>query len=358
MVKLLVLHNKILPYREKIFELLDKHYDLTVAFSDPQSLNKNYNFKTIYTPGKWKGPFFIHDKSLNALCSQYEAVLTSLEVRSISIMGLSLVSRRKYSLTRWGIGVSASYASRYDENKRWDFLRYFFAKRADSIVFYSHYPVEKYVNAGFKRDKLFVANNTTPVSPNLNPEAKKESFLFVGTLYKEKGINILLEAYGALKDISEHDLPLLNIIGEGPERQFIEQWIKEHGMENKVFLHGAIFDDEILRTFYEKSIACVSPNQAGLSVLSSMGYATVFVTEKTAITGGEIFNITNMVNGILYEGGAAELTGKLKWIVDNKQKVIEMGKMAKEHYDQECTPEGLVNSLIEAVSYALKEKNK
>jgi glycosyltransferase involved in cell wall biosynthesis len=356
MIKLLIVYNKIWPYRERIFDIINEHFELTVAYTDLQFLNKDFSFKTIHTPGKWRGPFYFHDKSLRSICEQYDAVLALYEVRCVSIMALSLILRRKYSLTYWGIGVSASYKNRFDENKRWDCLRFFFGRKSDSIVFYSDYPVKKYVKAGFDRNKLFVANNTTNVSDNLNPNVKKESFLFVGTLYKQKGLEVLLSAYCALEGISRTDLPVLNIVGEGPERQFIEQWISENGMNDKVFLHGAIYDTEILRTFYEGAMVCISPNQAGLSVLTSMGYATAFVTEKNAITGGEIFNIENMINGIIYEGGAGELTATLQWIINNKEKVVEMGKMAKQHYDQSRTPQLMANSLMDAVKYALKEK--
>jgi glycosyltransferase involved in cell wall biosynthesis len=357
MMKLLIVYNKVWSYRVRVFEVINEHFDLTVAFTDPQFIDKKFPFKTIYTPGKNVGPFFIHNQSLKDLCSQYDAVLAYFDIRWLSIMRIGFF-RRKYSLTYWGIGVTASYKNRFDQSKKWDRLRYFFAKRADSLVFYSDYPINKFVKAGFDPKKLFVANNTTNVSANKNGEVKKESFLFVGTLYKQKGIEVLLEAYKNLNGIPRHQLPLLNIIGEGPERLYIEDWIKENDMQKNVFLHGAIYDVEELRHFYEKSIACISPNQAGLSVLTSMGYATVFVTEKNAITGGEIFNIKDKVNGIIYSGGVNELQEKLIWIITNKEKAIEMGKNAGEHYYKNRMPEHMANSLVDAVNCALKIKNQ
>jgi glycosyltransferase involved in cell wall biosynthesis len=356
-IKLLVVYNKVWSYRERIFDIVNKHFDLTVAFTDPQFVDKKFSFKTIYTPGRWRGPFFIHDKSLKSLCSGYDAVLALHEVRCLSIMRISLIRSRKYSLTYWGIGVSASYEKKFDNDSTWDKFRFFTGRRAESVVFYSDYPINKFVKAGFPREKLFVANNTTNVSGGVNLNAIKDSFLFIGTLYKQKGFDILLNAYGSITDVPREDIPVLNIIGEGPERQFIEQWIKEHKMEDKIFLHGAIYDIDVLKSFYEKSIACISPNQAGLSVLTSMGYATAFVTEKDAITGGEIFNIENMENGIIYEGGAEVLKDKLIWIISNKQKTIEMGKKAKEFYDNYRTPEMMAQGLMDAVNYALKVKH-
>jgi glycosyltransferase involved in cell wall biosynthesis len=265
--------------------------------------------------------------------------------------------RRKYSLTYWGIGVSASYQKKFDTDNKWDRFRFLTGKRAESVVFYSDYPISKFVKAGFSREKLFVANNTTNVSGGLNLNTKKDDFLFIGTLYKQKGFDILLNAYTSITEVPCEELPILHIIGEGPERQFIEQWIKDNNMRDKIILHGAIYDVEILKSLYEKSIACISPNQAGLSVLTSMGYATAFVTEKDAVTGGEIFNIKNMENGIIYEGGADVLKEKLVWIINNKQKTIEMGKKAKGFYDNCRTPGMMAQGLIDAVNYALKVKH-
>lgn len=354
-MKLLIVYNKVWPYREKIFELINEQYDLTVAYTDPKFLNKKYPYKTVFTPGKQIGPFFLHNESLHKLCAQFDAVIGLYELRWLRLMALMLNPWRKYSMSFWGIGVSASYSNKFDDKKQWDFVRNFFGKRAESLIFYSDYPKTKFVQAGFSADKIFVANNTTYVSPVNGLVAERNTFLFVGTLYKEKGIDILLQAYSKIK-INRESLPVLNIIGEGPERASIEKWVKEEGLEDKVFLHGAIYDSEILKTFYTRALACISPNQAGLSVLTSMGYATIFVTEKNAITGGEVLNITNGKNGIIYEGGVEELQQQMQWIIENKEQVIGMGKNAQEHYRNNRTPEQMAGSIMGAVEYALKRR--
>src|SRR5690606_15767667 len=146
---------------------------------------------------------------------------------------------------------------------------------------------------------LFVANNTVSIYYDSNKEYVKNSFLFVGSLYRSKGIRYLLEAY---KDAYMLDtkLPILNIIGEGDELEYINEYIDENGLQNNIFIRGAIYDDFILHDYFRSAYVTISPNQAGLSVLSSLGHGVPFVTYKKSITGGERFNIINGYNGFIY----------------------------------------------------------
>jgi glycosyltransferase involved in cell wall biosynthesis len=254
----------------------------------------------------------------------------------------------------WGIGVSASYDNHFDQNKKWDFARYFFGRFADALIFYSDYPISKYLSRGFKQERLFVAHNTTAVSQDICLTAEKNSFLFVGTLYAEKGLAALLRAYQQAA-MSEPDMPVLYIIGDGPEKGNIEKLIRELGLAGKVFLKGAIYDMEALKPYYETALACVSPNQAGLSVLTSMGHGVPFVTEKNAITGGEIFNLRHMATGFIYEGGAGALAKTLSWIVNNKLATNDIGRNARDFYVNNRTPEHMAAALADAIESAVRQ---
>lgn len=164
------------------------------------------------------------------------------------------------------------------------------------MVFYADYPVKKYSKMGIKPEKLFVANNTVQVLPCESKE--KDSLLFIGSLYKQKKIDVLLNAYlGAY--YKNMNIPKLIIIGEGAEKPVILDWIKKNNLENKILLAGGIYDDEILADYFASAIICISPDQAGLSVLKSMGYGVPYITHKDAITGGEIFNIHSGIDGLL-----------------------------------------------------------
>ena len=353
--KILIIYNKVWSYRVKIFEILNRHYDLTVAYSSESFVGKSFSFKTIYTPGYAVGPFFFHKPNLTKIAQNYEVVIGISNVRWISLMFLSL-RKRKFKFILWGIGVSASYENKLDSKTTWDRVRFFFAKKADAILFYSSYPIKKYIKNGIEPEKLFVANNTVAIDEDFNlteTENSKTDFLFIGTLYPQKGIDILLNTYIKLsKTIA---LPTLQIIGAGPMESTLKDLIEANKLQDKVVLHGAIYDQKILVNFFSKSLVCISPTQAGLSVLMSMGYGVPFLTSFDAITGGEIFNVKKDENGLIYDGTEEDLQKTIIWIINNRDKVLAMGRNAKAHYDQCRKPADMANAIKDAVEYVLNK---
>jgi len=348
-MKVLLLNPYIPDYRVYIFNLLAEKVDLTVAHSGKIHNEKNLNFNHIQIPKIVLGPFSFNPINLHNLCNNYDIIISDGDIRYIDRNILILNPYRKYKWINWGIGVSASYDKKFDENKRWDFIRHFIFKKADAQVFYSDYPIKKYLKAGFKPSSLFVANNTTYVRYDENKKFNKYKLLFIGTLYKQKNLNELLDAYSRYYKLSSDFLPL-EIIGEGPEYKNILQWIDNNNLNSKIKLHGPIYDHEILEKHFRESFACISPGQAGLSVLTSMGYGTPFITKKDAITGGEIFNIISNCNGILYNKNA-ELIDILMDIELNPFKYIKMGQNARNFYLNNRTPEQMVKGLIDACMY-------
>lgn len=353
--KVLIIYNRVWSYRVSIFDIINQYYDLTVAYSDKSFVGKTYGFKTIYTPGYAIGPLFFHKTSLKKLADDYDVVIAISNVRWISLMLLAL-RKRKFKFILWGIGVSASYENKLDSKSTWDKVRFFFAKKADAILFYSSYPVPKYVSNGIEAEKLFVANNTVAIKADFNlaeTENTKTDFMFIGTLYPQKGIDILLNAYIQLNQTVS--LPVLHIIGSGPMESTIKNLIHSNQLHEKVILHGAIYDQQILVNYFSKSLACISPTQAGLSVLMSMGYGVPFLTSADAITGGEVFNIKHEENGLIYDGTNNGLQEKIVWIINNKDKMLAMGRAAKKHYDGHRKPSDMAGSIMASVEYALSQ---
>jgi len=356
-MKVLIIYNKIWSYREKIFTLLNQEYDLTVGFSDPKFINTPYKFKTKYLPVKKAGPFEIHSNNLHKIASEYDVVIGIASIRWFSLIRLAFKSKRSYKLGYWGIGVTASYENKFDSHSTWDKLRFLIAKKSDFTIFYSSYPVKRYVEARIPIQKLFVANNTAEVQFDGDIEKAlktKKNFLFIGTLYKQKGIDELLDAYYKLI-VQNKNIPDLLIIGDGPERDSIQSFINSKGISDKVKLYGSIFDPNQISAIFNEAMVCISPNQAGLSVLTSMGNATCFVTRKDATTGGEIFNIENKINGIIYNK-EDNLVKVLQWIIDNPKEIETMNKNAYDFYTKNRTPQMMAGVISKAIKSSINKK--
>jgi glycosyltransferase involved in cell wall biosynthesis len=108
---------------------------------------------------------------------------------------------------------------------------------------------------------------------------------------------------------------------------------------------------------FQKTLACISPLQGGLSVLESMGYGVPYITDANAITGGEAFNIVDGKTGLRVNNMSID---KLKDIIldisSNKQKYIEMGNNAYKHYWSCRKPEDMAQGVIDAIEYAISKK--
>ena len=353
MIKVLLIQNYITSYNLPIYELISTNpsIDLTILHfgkNDTSTKIKQLHFKI-----KKFFIFYYTNDNLFNICQKFDVVISLADMHYPQLMLLSILPFKKFKLIYWTIGVSASYTNRYDESKRWDFFRFYFYKKADALLFYSDYPITKYIKNGFYKHKLFVAPNTLQILEDKFEFHKKYYILFIGTLYFEKGIFQLLEAYNNVtKSILKYSYKLI-IIGDGHEKEKINKWIIENNQLDNIFLKGAIYDEIILKQYFSKSIVCVSPNQAGLSVLKSMGYGVPFITNKNAITGGEIFNIVNNINGMLYEKDF-ELLNILIDLQSNSNKFLQMGKFAHKYYFENRKPINMANGFIDTINYVLK----
>jgi glycosyltransferase involved in cell wall biosynthesis len=356
MKRVLILYNHLFHYRIPIFDLLGESVDLTVAYSFGGQPEESHNFKILKLPVFKFKRLVIHNQSVYDLCQNFDVVIAYGDIAWLKLSTLPFRKNRKFKVIFWTIGVSASYDKRYDEINRWDKVRNFFYRKADALVFYTDYPIKKYMQLyNFERDKLFVAWNTVKVESSTIITPQKDSILFIGSLYLQKGLLHLLENYKEALRVNP-DIYSLNIVGGGEEFDRINKWILENGVSHKVSLKGPIYDNKQKADFFLRAFACISPYQAGLSVLESMGYGVPFITSRDSITGGERFNITDGTNGILLKE-ISDIKDIILDISKSPDKYIQMGQVARSYYLAKRKPEHMTKGLLEAIQYVSKSIN-
>lgn len=348
MHKLLLIQNRITLYNLPIFNMLAKNYQLTCLYTQGK-VPENCKFQTIKLDVNKVGPIYLHQQSLKKIANEYDVVITDMSYKWLSILSL-FFGRRKYRLIAWGIGVAASYNVKYDEKRITNNILELMIKKADACVFYSNYPVNKYRKKRFS-NKLFVAHNTVEVLKVDYKSDDRNNILFVGSLYKEKGLVELIEIYNEAHKM-DGNIPNMLIVGDGSEGVKISELIKIYQLEEKITMLGAIYDEQKLSEIYQCSLICISPNQAGLSVQQSLGYGTPFLTTKGAITGGEIFDIINDYNGVILDS-INQLKNVILDLVQNRDKYLKMGKNGFDYYYQNCTIDKMYGGFTEAINFVL-----
>lgn len=353
MKKLLILQYELSDYNVPVYNLIAQRYDLTVGYYIKDKSKQECNFeKKAFDIKSLNTLIFV--KGLRKYASQFDVVCIIPDLHVLSYCMLPYMPR-KYKITNWSIGFRVSYKHPYVTGRKHvlaDRVFQSILSHCDATILYMEKSKEFWKETKLDMEKVFVAPNTTSVLPiELEPN-KKKNILFVGTLYKGKGLDLLLQAYKEAVEKAQIKNEL-HIVGDGEERCIIEKYVKENHLEEKVILHGAIFDEKVLAQHFSEALLCISPTQGGLSCPKSMGYGVPFVTKTTAITGGEIYHITPGVNGIMYENDD-ELTGILVDASHNAKKYIEMGRLAQEYYDNNATIKHMAEGAMAAFAYALE----
>ena len=354
MKKVLILQNEISSYNITTYNLISKSFSLTIGYFEKDKSSLDCSFDKHKFTTKQYGPF-ITIKGLRKYCKQFDIICILPNLRYPSYCLIPFFPH-KYRVVSWGIGFRCSYTHPYETDRKHTLLDRLYQKllaKCDANIFYMEKSKEFWRGTKLRMDNVFVAPNTTDVIDIPFVPEKKKDFLFVGTLYKGKGLDILLEAFKQFKESCNSNTSLY-IVGGGELENELKEYVGENRLQDSVFFTGPIYDESVLANYFQRSLLCFSPTQAGLSVPKSLGYGVPFVTRKDAITGGELYHISDSYNGILYTNNA-ELKEIMMDAVSNRSKYIDMGRNAKDYYDNNATVDHKARGAMDAFEYILKK---
>jgi glycosyltransferase involved in cell wall biosynthesis len=352
--KILFLQKDVSDYNIPLYEYLDSFYDVTVAYTGCCNNKDCLNFEV----HKLKSNNFYNLIFINKLlkfCSNFDVVFFMADLHFISFCFLPLLKTSFKSIS-WSIGFRSSYTRKYDVNRKKELLDYlylFILKYSDANVFYSEGPISFWGNL-LNKNKIFIANNTIKVEVDEQYvyDNSRKRILFIGTLYKEKGIDELLRVMKSLMKFNSNIH--LDIVGDGPEMEMVKNYIKINNLELNITLYGSVFESNKIKEIFSNSILCISPSQAGLSVLLSLGYGVPFVTKYDAITGGEKNNIINNFNGFLYKT-EDELLNIILNSYNNVDELKKIGLQCHDYYKEKCSIENMGKGFIDSINYVINK---
>jgi len=243
------------------------------------------------------------------------------------------------------------------------FRLYFMRKLVDQFTTISKSGQEGLLRAGIPQEQISLIPNGLDTNYFRPPTSEEKStlraryaygpedviILFLGRLISTKRADLLLEA---LSDL-EQDTPVKCIIvGDGPEKNSLQDLTNKLGLEGKVRFVGATDD---VRDFYWLSDIFVQPSQfEGLSValLESMACGMAVLVSQCA---GNLDAVNEGENGLTFAvDDAHQLSERLKTLIENPENWRVLGKKARTSVQETYAISAVVKAHLEIYQRLLR----
>ncbi len=230
-------------------------------------------------------------------------------------------------------------------------------------LFKEKYKVEKNINiipTGIEIERFYKEDKDPKKIQELRKKygITKKDFviLFVGRLAEEKSVDFLIESHKEL--VKKHSNMKLLIVGDGPDKDFYEQYSKDMGLEKSVIFTGKTSWEDI-PYFYQIANVFTSASKTetqGLTVIEAMASNVCPVCMKD-----EAFQsmITEELNGLLFET-EKEYQKQILRLYDNPKELDRFNKQARiqaETYSSKFYAERVLEVYKRAI-YEKKNKKK
>ena len=199
----------------------------------------------------------------------------------------------------------------------------------------------KFVAEAFRREGLgdiSVLYNPVEVPPEEgSPRAMPEvpTFVFVGRLASQKGVEILLDALMFLNTTTSGRGIRAIIAGDGPLRESLEAKVREYVHDEQITFAGKLSAGEVTE-LYKKATAVVTPSiwpEIGPLVISEA--AVVGCTAVGSRIGAIVEHIDDEETGMLFEvGKGGELGHKLMELARDPDKAQRLGEKARKKHSE------------------------
>lgn len=331
MKKILILQNKILPYRKPVYNCLSQFYDVTVLHSGYKSVEKNDIYREIITDAKKFGPFIFQSKVIKVVCSgKYDVIIAMFDLHWINNI-LTCLRNNNSNILLWG--------HRYNRNYLINRLRDFIMKKSKGIILYSDTEINELVSHGLSIKHIFVAPNTVYVGNSYDCSREpKNSFLYVGRAQRRKKLDLFFKAFSEVIELIPTHIKI-NIVGSGLENEKLKKIASEINIEDRVLFHGAIYEEEKLKQFFESAYAYVSPGPVGLGALHSFAYGVPVVTGSNENHGQEFNDIIDGENSLIFNTYDDLKKILVNLVKDNKMSCALGGNAYKYYVDNRSFPQ-------------------
>lgn len=238
-------------------------------------------------------------------------------------------------------------------------LRRIFLSSADAHVCYTRDAYRIFPSYGVKKEKIFIilnspltsklirAKNEALSQPNMLP-INKYRLIHVGRLVKWKKVDLVIHAVKNLV----HDFPEIEflVVGDGPEKENLENLASELGLQNNIRFVGAVYDPVELAKYHEQSLFYVLGGIGGLSINEAMCFGKAVIC--SVADGTEKMLVHQDKNGYFFESdNLDDLTNKISDLLHNPEKAKLFGQESSRIIHEEVNEEKVIEGYIKALDW-------
>jgi glycosyltransferase involved in cell wall biosynthesis len=199
---------------------------------------------------------------------------------------------------------------------------------------------EKFILGGLPAEQLHIKPNfvASAIAPDWTARA---GGIFVGRLYAEKGLEVLMEAVGIANSGS------ISIVGDGPLRDRVRRFFRDDYL-------GVKSSSQVMELLGAAQFL-VAPSTCyevfGLVAIEAFACGTPVIATRH---GGLGELVEDGVTGLLVDpGDAAGLALKIRWAHAHPAEMLKMGRAARAVYESRYTPERNYRMLIDIYEEAI-----
>ena len=365
MIKAVFVTNIPSPYRVDFFSYMQKNfpeYEFHIIFSGAGMENRkwsveleeleHYTFlksKTLIIRKRFDDRYiFIPTGVEKALEEIKPDVVFAMEYNPTILRAVHWCQKKKIPFISWTDGT---LNSEKNIGKVQRMSRSYIIKRAAAFVASSTASKKTQIAYGADEKKCFISYLTVDINKYLREknDYSGKQLLYVGSLIQRKGLDLLLPALAKTSD----DIRLV-LVGEGQEKELLEQQAKELGIDSRIEFKGYV-EGEPLRELYSSSDVFILPTREdcfGLVILEAMCASLPVISSKYA--DGAFDLVTEGESGYIVDPEDTDEFAKvIEDIFADESRLAAMGAKSYQKAHEFAFSE-VAKGCIESLEYVLK----
>lgn len=223
-------------------------------------------------------------------------------------------------------------------------------KHVDAFVALTEFQRKTLVNAGLPEHKVQIKPHFYANPPHPSGWHERENkVVFVGRLGNEKGVRFLLEAWKLWPDA-----PFLEIIGEGPESDFLRAETTRCGLSDKILFLGQLpFAEVQSRLARARLLVLPSINFEGFPMAIREAFALGVPVAASNLGSMACLVKDDQTGGLFEPANAASLASCVQRLWQNQPRLGEMASAARNEFELNYTEEANYQRLMEIYRVAI-----